>query len=143
MENNIIFQKLTPTDTVKMEVYEDAFKYIFGNSDIKNVAIAGPYSAGKSSLLESYKKEHKNKRFLHISLAHFEDTSGQNDRDNVKDTETVLEGKNSKPVDTADKSGKYSTDKFSCKENSKQCKMCDMFTWNCDISFSYSAFKIF
>ena len=93
MENNIIFQKLTPTDTVKMEVYEDAFKYIFGNSDIKNVAIAGPYSAGKSSLLESYKKEHKNKRFLHISLAHFEDTSGQNDRDNVKDTETVLEGK--------------------------------------------------
>lgn len=93
MENNIIFQKLTPTDTVKMEVYEDAFKYIFGNSDIKNVAIAGPYSAGKSSLLESYKREHKNKRFLHISLAHFEDTSGQNDRDNVKDTETVLEGK--------------------------------------------------
>lgn len=93
MENNIIFQKLTPTDTVKMKVYEEAFKYIFENADIKNVAIAGPYSAGKSSLLESYKKEHNNKKFLHISLAHFEDTSGQNDRDNVKDTETVLEGK--------------------------------------------------
>lgn len=93
MENNIIFQKLTPTDTVKMEVYEEAFKYIFENADIKNVAIAGPYSAGKSSLLESYKKKHNNKKFLHISLAHFEDTSGQNDRDNVKDTETVLEGK--------------------------------------------------
>lgn len=93
MENNIIFQKLTPTDTVKMEVYEEAFKYIFENTDIKNVAIAGPYSAGKSSLLESYKKKHNNKKFLHISLAHFEDVSGQNDRDNVKDTETVLEGK--------------------------------------------------
>jgi len=93
MENNIIFQKLTPTDTVKMEVYEEAFKYIFENADIKNVAIAGSYSAGKSSLLESYKKKHNNKKFLHISLAHFEDTSGQNDRDNVKDTETVLEGK--------------------------------------------------
>ncbi len=93
MENNIIFQKLTPTDTVKMEVYEEAFKYIFENADIRNVAIAGPYSAGKSSLLESYKKKHNNKKFLHISLAHFEDTSGQNDRDNVKDTETVLEGK--------------------------------------------------
>lgn len=93
MEKNIIFQKLTPTDTVKMEVYEEAFKYIFENADIKNVAIAGPYSAGKSSLLESYKKEHNNKKFLHISLAHFEDVSGQNDRDNVKDTETVLEGK--------------------------------------------------
>lgn len=93
MEKNIIFQKLTPTDTVKLEIYEDAFKYIFSNVDIKNVAIAGPYSAGKSSLLESYKKKHKDKKFLHISLAHFEETSEQNFRDNVKDTETVLEGK--------------------------------------------------
>ena len=75
MENNIIFQKLTPTDTVRMEVYEDAFKYIFENADIKNVAVAGPYSAGKSSLLESYKKKYGNKKFLHISLAHFGETT--------------------------------------------------------------------
>ena len=52
----MIFQKLTPTDNVKMEVYEEAFNYIFENEDIKNVAVSGPYSAGKSSLLESYKK---------------------------------------------------------------------------------------
>lgn len=93
MGKNIIFQKLTPTDTVKMEVYEDAFKYIFENADIKNVAIAGPYSAGKSSLLESYKKKYDNKKFLHISLAHFEETPDQDIKDDAKDIETVLEGK--------------------------------------------------
>lgn len=93
MGSNIIFQKLTPTDTVKMEVYEDAFKYIFENTDIKNVAIAGPYSAGKSSLLESYKKKYSNKKFLHISLAHFEETADQDFKDDAKAVETVLEGK--------------------------------------------------
>lgn len=93
MENNLVFQKLTPTDTVNMEVYEDAFKYIFENTDVKNVAIAGPYSAGKSSLLESYKKRHSNKKFLHISLAHFEETAVQDTSESDKNTETVLEGK--------------------------------------------------
>ena len=80
MENNIIFQKLTPTDTVRMEVYEDAFKYIFENEDIQNVAVAGPYSAG-------------NKKFLHISLAHFGETTDQDIKDDAKNIETVLEGK--------------------------------------------------
>ena len=93
MENNIIFQKLTPTDTVRMEVYEDAFKYIVENADIKNVAVAGPYSAGKSSLLESYKKKYGNKKFLHISLAHFGETTDQDIKDDAKNIETVLEGK--------------------------------------------------
>lgn len=93
MGNNIKFQKLTPTDTVKMEVYEEAFKYIFENTDIKNVAISGPYSAGKSSLLESYKKKNSDKKFLHISLAHFEETISQDIKSDDKKTETLLEGK--------------------------------------------------
>lgn len=93
MGNNILFHKLTPTNAVDMDVYEDAFKYIFENADVKNVAIAGPYSAGKSSLLESYKKNHDNKKFLHISLAHFEEMEDQNSTGSESDTETVLEGK--------------------------------------------------
>ena len=32
---NNTFQKLTPTDKVDLLVYEDAFKYIFENDDIK------------------------------------------------------------------------------------------------------------
>ncbi|WP_373206866.1 YobI family P-loop NTPase [Coprococcus phoceensis] len=31
---------------------------------------SGAYSAGKSSVLASYKKKHSGLRFLHISLAH-------------------------------------------------------------------------
>lgn len=36
---NNTFQKLTPTDKVDLLVYEDAFKYIFENDDIKNSRI--------------------------------------------------------------------------------------------------------
>lgn len=93
MGNRIVFQKLTPTDTVDMTVYEDAFEYIFENEDIRNVAIAGPYSAGKSSLLESYKVKHSDKKFLHISLAHFEEAQFQDATEDDENIESVLEGK--------------------------------------------------
>lgn len=69
------FQKLTPTDTVDLNAYEEGFKFIFENEDIRNIAISGPYSSGKSSLLESYKAKHKSQKFLHISLAHFTDVN--------------------------------------------------------------------
>lgn len=70
--NKYNFQKLTPINTANIEIYEEAIDFIFYNSDLKNVALSGAYSAGKSSILESYKKKHQDKKFLHISLAHFE-----------------------------------------------------------------------
>ena len=73
-----------------LDVYEEAIDYVFDNSDIKNVAISGAYSAGKSSVLASYKKKHSNLHFLHISLAHFK-SPDQKDETEVK--ESVLEGK--------------------------------------------------
>ncbi len=104
MENELSFQKLTPTDDVDLSVYEDAFQYIFENDDIKNVAISGPYSAGKSSVLETYKKKYTDKKFIHISLAHFRKNQNRGLSDNIsndgkkeaetkKDIETILEGK--------------------------------------------------
>ena len=65
-------------------------EYVFSNSDVKNVAISGAYSAGKSSVLASYKKKHGELRFLHISLAHFKSTDQESDAE-VK--ESTLEGK--------------------------------------------------
>lgn len=59
-ERKYNFERLTPIDNVKMDVYEDAINYAFDNPDIKNVAITGAYSAGKSSVLATYKKKHKN-----------------------------------------------------------------------------------
>ena len=88
------FQKLTPTDTVDLNAYEEGFKFIFENEDIRNIAISGPYSSGKSSLLESYKAKHKSQKFLHISLAHFTDVNKTDGfEQNTEDVETVIEGK--------------------------------------------------
>lgn len=84
------FERLTPIDNMDLDVYEDAIDYVFENSDIKNVAISGAYSAGKSSVLASYKKKHSEKSFLHISLAHFQSPDEQ-EATEVK--ESVLEGK--------------------------------------------------
>ena len=58
-ENKYKFERLTPTDNVDLEVYEEAIDYVFDNPDVRNIAISGAYSAGKSSILASYKKKHK------------------------------------------------------------------------------------
>ena len=55
-ESKYKFERLTPTDDVDLAVYEKAIDYVFQNPDIKNVAISGAYSAGKSSVLASNKK---------------------------------------------------------------------------------------
>lgn len=92
-DKKYIFQKLTPVSNADISVYEEAIDFIFDNTDVKNVAISGAYSAGKSSILESYKTKHKNYRFVHLSLAHFrtpEQESGEME-ETVK--ESVLEGK--------------------------------------------------
>ena len=89
MSDNIYkFQKLTPVNDINLTVYEDAINYVFDNTDVKNIAISGAYSAGKSSVLASYKKKHKNLRFMHISLAHFKPVNKEDDE--VK--ESILEG---------------------------------------------------
>ncbi|MBM6930446.1 hypothetical protein H5999_05205 [[Clostridium] spiroforme] len=89
-KKNYHFERLTPIDDIDLNVYEEAIDFVFNNSDIKNVAISGAYSAGKSSVLASYKKKHSKLKFLHISLAHFQ-SPNQEDETEVK--ESVLEGK--------------------------------------------------
>lgn len=89
-ESKYRFEQLTPVDDIDLEVYEDAINYVFDNSDVRNIAISGAYSAGKSSVLASYKKKHSNLRFLHISLAHFKSPDQEKETE-VK--ESILEGK--------------------------------------------------
>lgn len=70
-EKKIHFEKLAPIDTADIDVYEEAIDFAFENDDIRNIAISGAYGSGKSSLLATYKKKHEDKKFIHISLAHF------------------------------------------------------------------------
>lgn len=97
MENEIVFQKLTPKNDVEIKGYEDALNFIFKNDDVKNIAISGAYSSGKSSVLESYKHKHNEHSFLHISLTHFcsDKSEGQHKecQPNSVVNESVLEGK--------------------------------------------------
>ena len=75
----ISFEKLTPTYNVDLRVYEPAIDFAFKEKDINNIAITGAYGVGKSSVLEAYKKRHKELSFLHVSMTNFE----EEDKDKV------------------------------------------------------------
>ena len=94
-DNKYHFEKLTPIDNVDMNVYENAIDFVFKNNDVKNVAITGAYSSGKSSVLASYKKKHQELQFMHISLAHFESPGQEkkDEHDQDKIDESALETK--------------------------------------------------
>ena len=85
------FEKLTPISNSELGIYEDAIDFVFDNDDVRNVAISGAYGAGKSSVLESYKAKHKDKKYVHVSLAHFSENVENDESETVK--ESVLEGK--------------------------------------------------
>ena len=63
---NAIFNNLTPCDSVSLDGYDKAFEYAFGNDEIHNIAISGPYGSGKSSvlytLINNYKYQVGNKK---------------------------------------------------------------------------------
>lgn len=94
-EKPYVFEKLTPVDDADIKVYENAIDYVFENDDVKNVAISGAYGAGKSSLLASYKKKHDDRKFIHISLAHFKSFHNNDSTSNGNHTVGMsdLEGK--------------------------------------------------
>lgn len=96
------FQKLTPAKVENMKCYQEALDFAFNDPDIKNIAVTGAYSAGKSSIIETYKSLKKDKRFINISLANFEKNNKSeevvgmtNDEKNRKSQlkENLLEGK--------------------------------------------------
>lgn len=99
LKNN--FQKLTPEkglDEKGLSGYKEALDYAFSEDDINNIALTGVYGSGKSSILESYKKQ-SDSRFIHISLAHFDnsktdiDDGSSNRFKNESVEEKTIEGK--------------------------------------------------
>ena len=43
---NLKFQKLTPETDADIKVYDEAFRFVFKNDDIRNIAISGSYGSG-------------------------------------------------------------------------------------------------
>ncbi len=93
--NRFRFQKLTPIKNADINIYKDAIDFALMDDDIRNVAFTGGYGSGKSSVLLSYEQIHKEYRFIHISLAHFQNTGNEADGNSEKEniSEGVLEGK--------------------------------------------------
>ena len=80
----INFERLTPDDSIDISYYEEALDFSLSNK-MTNIALSGPYGAGKSSVIEAYKKKKPEKKYMHISLSHF---------DGSKSIDTqILEGK--------------------------------------------------
>lgn len=71
--SNIEFEDLIPDDKADFSNYEDALDHAFNSPKLYNIAITGPYGAGKSSILNSYLFSHTNlqEKSIRISLAHF------------------------------------------------------------------------
>ena len=76
--DNITFTPLTPTDEAKdCGAYMDALSWALKQNTIHNIAISGPYSSGKSSVIRTFfspRSQHSQYKHLTISLATF---SGQ------------------------------------------------------------------
>lgn len=70
------FQKLSPTNNAPIIAYKDAIDFVFEQTDLRNIGITGAYGAGKTSIIKTYENvSEPKKKFLYISLAHFEEES--------------------------------------------------------------------
>lgn len=101
-DDRLKFHKLTPKGNVDLDVYNDAIDFAMRNSDLRNVAISGAYGSGKSSVLESYKNRHHEKKFIHISLSHFAYGAEEalNDDDSLEEYEDSCKKKKAQSRET-------------------------------------------
>lgn len=82
IENPKGYDDLTPIDKADEDRnYSEALLWALKNPSVKNIAITGPYGSGKSSVLRSFEKEHKEYTYLNISLGAFKDDLQQTDTD--------------------------------------------------------------
>ena len=58
--------------------YYNALDFALKDKSIRNIAITGPYGAGKSSVIDSYFNNHKEIKCIRISLAYFNFSRLQN-----------------------------------------------------------------
>lgn len=91
------YTDLAPTDKITNgDEYLNALNWALKNKRIRNIALAGPYGAGKSSIIETYLKRHKRikKKSLRVSMATFveseRDESGNPQKIPVKQDEIEL-----------------------------------------------------
>lgn len=82
-ERNINFYNLNAKDKIdNIEIYEEALRYAINNQYINNIAITGKFGSGKTSIINTYRNKHPEKKFFNISLATF--NNKLDDRDSIE-----------------------------------------------------------
>ncbi len=68
------YRDLLPVDIQNGDEYLNALSWALKNKRVKNIALAGPYGAGKSSIIESFLKKHWwiRRKSLRMSMSSFE-----------------------------------------------------------------------
>lgn len=95
------FHVLTPKTDITESIYFDAIDYALKNEYVHNIAISGPYGAGKSSIIHSYINKRKTDKIsivedkyqindITISLANIKVDSNQTDRTSVDVVEYAI-----------------------------------------------------
>ena len=75
------YKDLAPNDTIENgEEYLQSLDWALQDSKIKNIALAGPYGAGKSSIIETFLRIHPSIKYINVSLAMFR----KNDQDTIE-----------------------------------------------------------
>ena len=95
MEKEYKFRALTSNKDVEIKpVTLKALEFaIDENSEVTNVAITGNYGAGKSSVVESFERKRKDKRFIHISLGQYDEIKSSEKNGLDKREINTIEGK--------------------------------------------------
>ena len=95
------FQDLTPKDDVDLTGYKEALDRAFNDDKIKNIAIAGSYGSGKSSILYTYEKDNPELKFIHVSFLHFKeyDKNDTNTNENKEKSNNKEDSKESKDIE--------------------------------------------
>jgi len=94
---------LAPTDNAEnVSEYLRALEWALNDKNITNIALAGPYGAGKSSIIETFLRNHPSIKYINISLAMFR----KNDQDTMefKSTEDTAKPESNQNM-TGEKAG--------------------------------------
>lgn len=90
------FRSLAPvTSEIKFNRYWNMFKTAFSKRYITNIAVTGPYSSGKSSIMQACQKKYGEDEFITLSLTNFTQENNNDtiniENNNKKDKEKYLE----------------------------------------------------
>lgn len=83
---------LGPTDDAENSLeYMRAMEWALNEKNITNIAITGPFGAGKSSIIKTFLKKHPSIKYINISLAMFRKNGQEEIKGDEADFEKVLE----------------------------------------------------